>query len=174
MFIRKVPHKNKKNRKQYHTYKLVDSVRTDRGPRQRDILNLGVGFDLPKEQWKDLANCIEEHITGQKSIIDYPREIKALAKKYARKIIRTQAPVDEDKNSSPEYVTVDLNSTENEESRTIGAEYVIHQIIKELEIDRKLKGLGLSKMNIATSLGVIAGRMIVPGSERALYMEKMV
>jgi hypothetical protein len=28
-----------------------------------------VGFDLPKEQWKDLANCIEEIITGQKSFI---------------------------------------------------------------------------------------------------------
>ena len=70
MFIRKVNHKNKKNRQEYYTYKLVDSIRTERGPRQRVILNLGVDFDLPIEQRKDLANCIEEIITGQKSLID--------------------------------------------------------------------------------------------------------
>ena len=81
MFIRRVPHKNRKNRKEYYTYKLVDSIRTQRGPRQRVILNLGVGFDLPKEQWKDLANCIEEIITGQKSFIDYPKAIKTLARR---------------------------------------------------------------------------------------------
>ena len=76
MYIRRVPHKNTKTRKEYHTYKLVDSIRTERGPRQRDILNLGVSFDLPKEQWKDLANCIEGIITGQKPLFDYPEEIR--------------------------------------------------------------------------------------------------
>ena len=79
MFIRRVPHKDSKNRKEYYTYKLVESYRTERGPRQRDILNLGVGFNLPKEQWKDLANCIEEIITGQKSFIDYPKAIRTPA-----------------------------------------------------------------------------------------------
>lgn len=169
MFIRKVLHKNKKNRKEYYTFKLVDSVRTDRGPRQRDILNLGVDFDLPKEQWKDLSNCIEEIITGQKSIIDYPKKIKNLSIKYARKIVRTQASVVEDKDTPPDYVTVDINSMDNEEARTIGAEHVIYQTIKELEIDRKLQELGFGKMDLAASLGVIAGRMIVPGSERSTH-----
>ena len=92
MFIRKVNHKNKKNRKEYYTYKLVDSIRTERGPRQRVILNLGVDFDLPKEQWKDLANCIEEIITGQKSLIDYPKAIRSLARRYAKRIIREINP----------------------------------------------------------------------------------
>ena len=31
MFIRAVEHKNKKNHRKYRTYKLVDSVRTERG-----------------------------------------------------------------------------------------------------------------------------------------------
>ncbi len=90
MFIRKVPHKNRKNRKEYYTYKLVDSIRTERGPRQRDILNMGVDFDLPKEEWKYLVNCIEEILTGQKHLIDNPEEIRRLAGRYARKIIRGQ------------------------------------------------------------------------------------
>ncbi|MBW2143369.1 MAG: transposase, partial [Deltaproteobacteria bacterium] len=122
MFIRKVPHRDRKNRKEYYTYKLVESIRTERGPRQRDILNLGVGFDLPKEQWKDLANCTEEIITGQKSFIDYPKAIRSLAKKYARKIIREQASViDTGEDISPDYATIDLNSVEDEDARTVGA-----------------------------------------------------
>jgi len=59
MFIRTVEHKDKKNRKKYRTYKLVKSVQTERGPRHITVLNLGTDFNLPKEHWKDLANCIE-------------------------------------------------------------------------------------------------------------------
>ena len=170
MFIRRVPHRNKKNGKEYYTYKLVGSIRTERGPRQRDILNLRVDFDLPKEQWKDLANCIEEIITGQKTLIDYPKEIKALARRYARNIIRQQACITaEGEDIAPDYATIDVNSVENEEIRTVGAEYVVYQTIKELEIDRKLRELGFNRHQLAAALGVIAGRMIVPGSERATH-----
>jgi transposase len=170
MFIRRVPHKNRKNHKEYYTYKLVESIRTERGPRQRDILNLGVGFDLPKDKWKDLANCIEEIISGQKSLFDYPKEITTLARRYARKIIREQAPViAERQDIEPDYATIDLNSVEDEETRTVGAEHVVYETIKQLGIDRKLKELGLNRHQVAASLGVIAGRMIVPGSERATH-----
>ena len=170
MFIRRVPHKNKKNHKEYCTYKLVESIRTERGPRQRDVLNLGVDFHLPREQWKDLANCVEEILTGQKSLINYPKTIRTLARRYARRIIREQAPVNsEGEDTAPDYATIDLNSVENEEARTVGAEYVVYQTVRELEIDRKLKELGLNKHQIAAALGVIAGRMIAPGSERSTH-----
>jgi hypothetical protein len=170
MFIRKVPHKDKKNRKQYYTYKLVESFRTQRGPRQRDVLNLGVDFQLPKEQWKDLANCIEAIITKQKLLFDYPNEIRSLAKKYARTIIGQQSiAIDEDKDVISDYHTIDVNSIDNEDVRTVGAEHVVLETIKELDIDRKLKILGLNRLQISVALGVIAGRMIVPGSERATH-----
>ena len=170
MFIRRVSHKNRKNRKEYCTYKLVESIRTERGPRQRDVLNLGVNFDLPKEQWKDLANCIEEIITGQLPLIDYSKVIRTLARRYARKIIREQASVIAGREDvPPDYETIDINSVEDEEARTVGAEHVVYETIKELEIDRKLKELGLNRHQVAASLGVIAGRMIVPGSERSTH-----
>ena len=170
MFVRKVPHKNRKNRKEYHTYKLVESVRTERGPRQRDVLNMGVEFDLPKEQWKDFANCVEETITGQKHLIEYPDDIRKLAGRYARKIIRQQASVvDEGKDIAPSYETIDLNSVDSEEARRVGAEYVVYETIKELQIDQKLRELGLGKAQLAAALGVIAGRIIAPGSERSTH-----
>jgi len=170
MFIRKVPHKNAKTRKEYCTYKLVDSVRTERGPRQRTILNLGVDFSLPKEQWKDLANCIEEIITGQHSLIAYPKALRTLAAKYAKSIISQQADVIEESDDiAPDYATVDLNSVKNEEARTVGGEYVIYETIKALGIDQKLKELGFNRHQLAAAIGGIAGRMIVPGSERATH-----
>ena len=170
MFIRKVPHKNKKNRREYYTYKLVESIRTQRGPRQRDVLNLGVDFKLPREQWKELANCIEAIITGQRALFDYPKEIKTLAKKYARVIIRQQACViDAGEAVFSDYQIIDVNSVDNEDVRTVGAEHVIYETIKELEIDAKLRSLGLNRFQIAVALGVVAGRMIVPGSERATH-----
>jgi transposase len=170
MFIRKVLHKNKKSRKSYATYKLVESIRTERGPRQRDILNLGVDFELPKQQWKDLANCIEGIITGQKSLFDYSRKIQDLASKYAKTIIRRQASVvDEGEDAVADYETVDVNSVDNEQARSVGAEYVIYETIKEVELDGLLKSFGFNKHEISAALGVIAGRMIAPGSERATH-----
>jgi hypothetical protein len=170
MFIRKVPHKNKKNRRYYYTYKIVESIRTQRGPRQRDLLNLGVDFNLPREQWKELANCIEEIITGQKPLFDYPKKINALAKKYARAIIRQQAyAISDEEDVISDYQIVDVNSVDNEDARTVGAEHVVYETIKELEIDQKLRSLGLNRIQIAVALGIIAGRMIVPGSERATH-----
>ena len=170
MFIRAVEHKDNKNRRKYRTYKLVDSVRTERGPRQTTILNLGADFKLPKEHWKELANCIEEIITEQQTIFEYPKKIRTLAEQYARRIIQKQASViDEEKQSPPDYARVDLNSINNEQPRTAGAEHVVYETIKLLGIDKKLEELGLKPVDIAAIIGVLCGRMIVPGSERSTH-----
>ena len=176
MFIRKVPHKDKKTGKKYHTYKLVESVRTQRGPRQRDALNLGAEFDLPRDQWKDLANCIESIITGQQQLFDYPKEICKMARKYAKRIIRQQyGPLAAEADVSADYQSVDVNSVDNEDARTVGAEYAVYETIRELGIDRKLRSFGLNDRQLSVALGVIAGRLIAPGSERATHhwMQKL-
>jgi transposase len=170
MFIRKVPHKNKKNRREYFTYKLVESVRTERGPRQRDVLNLGVRFDLPRQQWKELANCIEGTLTGQRPLFDYPKKISTLARKYAREITRQQAQaIGEAEDVPSDYQVVDVNSVDNEDIRSVGAEHVVYETMRHLGLDRKLRSFGLTRMQLALTMGVIAGRMIAPGSERATH-----
>lgn len=118
--------------------------------------------------WKNLANCIEETITGQKRLIDYPETIRTLARRYTNRIIHRQAAA-ENEGVSPDYATVDLNSVDNEEARRVGAEHVVYETIKQLGIGRKLKEPGLSGYQIAAAIGTIAGRMIVPGSERATH-----
>lgn len=175
MFIREVTHIDKKNNVQYRTYKIVEAVRRDRGPRQRTLLNLGADFKLPKEQWKALANRVEDIIYGQQSLLDYPKEIETLARKYARKIIRRQSSVvlerkDSDPGYIPDYQTVDINSLENEQPRTVGAEHVVYHTVKELELDQKLLQLGFNKTSMEVAIGVISGRLIDPSSERATHV----
>lgn len=175
MFIREVNHTDKKNKTEYYTYKVVESLRTERGPRQRALLNLGTDFNLPKDQWKDLANRLEEIITGQESLFDYPREIETLAQRYARRIIRKQSSIIPKKDNTsteylPDYQTVDVNSLENEEARTVGAEHLVYHTIKELELDKILQGLGLNKPRIEEAIGVITARLVDPLSERATHI----
>jgi transposase len=173
MYVRKVSHYNKSNRVEYHTYKLVESVRTERGPRQRTLLNLGTDFNLPQGKWKEFANRVEEIITGQISLLDYPEEIENFAQNCARKIIHKQSSIIPEKKDSdylPDYQTVDVNSTENEQARTIGAEHVVYHTIKELELDRKLAELKFNKPHLEAALGVIAARLINPTSERKTHI----
>ena len=150
---------------------MVESVRTERGPRQRDILNLGADFNLPKDQWNDLANRVEEIIAGQGTLLRYPEEIETLAKKYAKKIVRKQSTIiPEKEEKTPDYQTVDINSVENEHPRTVGAEHVVYHTIKELELDRKFVELGFNKPHLEAAIGVIAARLINPASERATHV----
>lgn len=173
MYVRKVTHYNKSTQTEYHTYKLVESVRTERGPRQRTLINLKTDFTLPKDEWKDFANRVEELITGQMSLLTYSQEVETLAQKCAKSIIRKQAsemPAKKRLEYKPDYQTIDVNSTENEQIRTIGAEHVVYSAIKELELEKKLVDLNFSKPHLDAALGVIAGRLINPASERKTHL----
>jgi transposase len=134
------------------------------------VLNLGVRFDLPREQWKELANCIEGTLTGQRPLFDYPKKISTLARKYAREITRQQAQaIGEAEDVPSDYQVVDVNSVDNEDIRSVGAEHVVYETMRQLGLDRKLRSFGLTRMQLALTMGVIAGRMIAPGSERATH-----
>ena len=174
MYIRKVTHTDKKNRQDYHTFKLVESVRTERGPRQRAILNLGREFTLPEDQWKDLANRIEEIVTGQSPLFIYFAEIENLANRYARQITgdsrRSVLEGEARGADAPDYQRVDVGSVDHEHARSVGAEHVVYETIKELGLDEKLRDLGFNKPAVDAAIGVIAARLIAPGSERSTHV----
>ncbi len=173
MFIRESTHTDNRSGRKYRTYKLVESVRTERGPRQRTLLNIGAGFSLPQEQWKELANRIEAIISGQISLFPVPEEIERFAQMYAHKIIRRHGqkePAPAEENGKPDFQTVDINSLDHEQIRSVGGESVILAAIKELELDRTLEALGFNKPNVDAAIGVIAARLLAPASERATHL----
>ena len=86
MFIKEIEKKNKGYEKSFKYHRLMESYRTPRGPRQRTILNLGT-LDLPKNQWKSLADLIEAKVLGKKSLFEADKHIDELASHYANLII---------------------------------------------------------------------------------------
>jgi transposase len=136
-------------------------------------LNLGKDFPVPPEQWKELANRIEAIISGQMSLFPVPEEIERHARHYAKKVIRrhgqtAQEPVENIQ--KPDYQTVDVNSLDHEQIRSVGGESVVLETIRRLELDRKLEALEFNPPDIEAAIGVITARLLAPASERATHL----
>jgi len=169
MFIRKAVKTEKTTQKKYFSYQLVECVRTERGPRQRILLNLGSELDLNKEEQKLLANRIEELITGIIPIFPYSKKINSLAHSFAKVLIKKQSQILAPKPEEKEYHTVDLNTLKNENPRTIGIETIAYETIKELNLQKKLKDLNLSSRQIQLAIASITGKLSIAGSELSIY-----
>jgi len=167
MFIREVVKQNKGSKKKFIYHHLVESYRSDKGPRQRLLLDLGK-LTIPKSQWKRLANRIEEIVNGTPSLFEEEMEIEALARHYASLLMRkkmAQQP-EERHTEEPLYEEVDVNSVKVHEVRSIGGEHVALSMLRRLGWQELLQELGFSEHQIKLSELLIISRMLNPGSER--------
>jgi len=150
-------------------------MRTAKGPRQRTLLYLGSQIELPEGDHKLLAQRIEDIIVGNQPLLPYPEDIERLAQSYATKVVhRLSSPQDssestEDEGLEQEFVSIDINSIEKSEPRSVGAEHLMLQMANQLELPRKLRELGLSKTDASIALGSIIARAVFPESERSTY-----
>jgi transposase len=168
MFIRAKEKRNRGSDKVYYTHKLVESVRTEQGPRQRTLLSLGT-LELEQKQWKPLANRIEQLLTGQRSLVPLDENIEALAQHYAKLLVQKQmAEKNEFKQSEHDFQRVDVNALASSEGKSIGSEHVGLEAMKQLGFFKLFRQLKFKKniMDIAALL--IIGRLIHPSSEREL------
>jgi len=169
MFIREIKKKNKGYDTIFISHRLMESYRTERGPRQRTILQLGK-LDLPKAHWKLLADRIEALVYRQTSCVPAPEQVEQLAHHYANTIIHNgflgTASQDVVKSAPPTFESVDLSSLENTQCRTIGAEYVGWWMVRSLGLDQLFRQLGWSASQSQVAILAIVGRLVHPGSER--------
>jgi len=164
VFIRAITKKNRGYEKTFTYHRLMESIRTPKGPRQRILLNLGP-LDLPTEDWKALANRIEEIISAQASFIPPPPHIESLAEHYAQLLRQKEMRAIPAKEEA-EWERVNLNSLSQGELRTIGGEAVAYDAFKNLGFPRILAGLGLTEEHIHQAALLIIGRLLHPSSER--------
>ena len=128
MYIKKVKKQNAPGKKSYEYLHLVENVRTEKGPRQRFILNLGA-LDIPQDKYKELANCIEAMLSGQNSLFSPDPKIARYAQKAVRSILEKRSneeslPKTPDTPTVTDYQHIDAASIEASESRSLGPEYV--------------------------------------------------
>jgi transposase len=166
MFIKEISKQNRGYSRIFVSHRLMESYRTPRGPRQRKIIDLG-HLDIPRDDWKVLADRIEELLSGQQTFTTPPDHIETLAQHYAQLIRQKdmQSITDIEKPLS-DWERVDLNSFRPGQSRTIGGESIGYAAFQKLDFPRMLAKTGLGPEQIQQAALLIIGRLLHPGSER--------
>jgi hypothetical protein len=126
MYIRLTTQKH--NGETYATHRLVESYRNAQGKvRQQTLLNLGRHFAFPKEQWKLLADRIEEIRQGQQSFIELDPVIEKEAQRIAKLIISKFSETKENQNKNqtnsvtlPKKQQMDLDRIHTDEVSDLG------------------------------------------------------
>ena len=174
MFIRESKTRNKKSGKVYIKHSLVESVRTERGPRQRLVLTLG-RLAVDRVHWKELAVALEAFLSGKEELMflsgfELSEEVlseiartRAVARTHKARLggaraIRKDSP-------TPVYQQVDVTSVHCSDLRSLGPELMAHQAWELLEFERLLGRCGCLPRERALAATVIWGRLIKPGSD---------
>lgn len=175
MFIKKTSKTDLKTGKKYSAYHLVESMRTEKGPRQHILLYMGSEIEIPEGDHKLLAQRIEGIINGEQPLIPYPDDIERVAQRYASRVVdRLSISKDghvlhENEELEPEFVSINVNSIEKSNPRSVGAEDLMLKMANQLELPKQLKELGLSTRDASIALGSIIARAVHPDSERSTY-----
>ena len=165
MYIRKVKKKNGITKKEYEYLYLVENYRTDKGPRQKMILNLGK-IDLDPELYNPLATRIETLLYGQESLFPADDRIEEYAQQACQKLFHKKAANKKrQEQDNTNYQSVDINSTEVNEVRSYGPEHVCHTIWEELKLNDFFKRHGVPDTVLPVIEAIVVGRLIEPASE---------
>lgn len=182
MFIREIKKHLKRNGVdyQYIQHRLVESIRTEHGPRQQIVLNLGT-LSIPSEQYKTLANLIEENLlncTQSTLFTDVPDDLIGLARHFADVILQKRlkasfdSGVPDEKVESlpnklePAYETIDTNSIITSDSRSIGVEHIALTQLKEVGFFKAFERCLFTEKEQKYAAAQICARMVHPASER--------
>src|SRR5437764_7480703 len=135
MYIRKTVRRYKD--KIYVNFLLVESVLTDKGPRQKVICSLVDLSPRPPEQWLALARKLQDALTGQLSLPGMADEDPELQQLRHLLPVQTAPAVAGDTSPSPpgDLVSVHIDRVTYETPRPAGHIHVALQFRKRLGRD---------------------------------------
>lgn len=168
MYIRRTQQKHAKTAKVYQAFRLMESYRDSKGKAiSKLLLNLGVGFCIPQENWPELCERITDIYNGQEPLFNLDESIEQEAQRIAKILIRKNAQPTSTKQT--DFHSVDVNSLEHEDIRFVGAEYVGLHAAKQLGLEDILKETGFNQKQTNIALGSIIGRLVRPASEASTH-----
>lgn len=145
--------------KTYTNYLLVESVQTDRGPRQKTICSLGDLSPRPAKEWLRIAHKVENALIGQDEIFDETDE-------QVREIV--QKIKDKQGKGTDDLIMVRADSVTTEDHREAGPVHVGYRFWKRLAMDKILLSSGLSMKAVTLTCAMTLNRLIHPLSEHAM------
>jgi transposase len=164
MFIRQVSLRRRGKLYTYH--RLIESVRTPSGPRQRLIMSLG-RLEVPRPQWRLLAERIEEFLYSQQSLPFGSYELDAVAKQLAERIERKRQKQARGAEYKRQRLEIYPELSAATQLRQLGPEYVGQAFYRRLGIEGILQELGFSQKQCALAQVQVIGRLVEPHSELA-------
>lgn len=171
MYVRKTVRRYKD--RTYVNHLLVESVLTEKGPRQKVVCSLGDLSPKPPEEWLALARKLQDALTGQMSLpglADDDPELDRLIKSLpATAMPRGASSTSEVTITSPDdLVSVHFNRLTFEDSRPAGHIHVGYEFWKRLGLDEILGSLGFSAWLIKVTCMMTLNRLIHPAAEYAM------
>ncbi len=175
MYIKQIKKKNKNSDKVYTYYRLVHSYKVGKKIRHQNIIGLGKLEGVDKEYYTALSNRIEELITGTSSLL-FPNteefnKIEETAQIFADKIIKDKLFVADKKERKltkeveNNYQNIDTDTIEQEESKSIGGEWLIKQSFEKLGLPKILSEINIPDNQVDIAQILLSTKLLHPSSE---------
>ena len=173
VYIRESRVKNKKTGAVYVSHQLVETVQTEKGPRNRVLFHLG-RLSLDASRRKELAAMFAARLSGQTALPEFSDpELSAIVDAAVRdnKIHRKKRGPKRDPASSRPRGTAVLSpdSLVFSNSRSAGPELAAYAAWEQLGMDEILLSAGFSRREVALACAVVIGRLVAPGSDRSSH-----
>ena len=111
---------------------------------------------FPKKHWSTLTNRITEILNGQQTFLTIDRAIENVVSDCAKQIVTNKK--DDEPRSGNDYRTVNVDSLNIYNPRSIGCEHVVLEALRSLELDTLLANLGFNNTQASLAIGSIIGR----------------
>ena len=173
MYIRESRVKNKKTGVVYVSHQLVETVQTDKGPRNRVLFHLG-RLSLDPSRRKTLADLFAARLAGQSSLPGLADpELLAIVDAAVRdnKIHQKKRGPKKDPAASRPRGTAVLSpdSLVLSNSRSAGPEIAAYTAWEQLGMDEILLAAGLSRRELRLACAIVIGRLVAPGSDLSTH-----
>ena len=173
MYIRESRVKNKKTGAVYVSHQLVETVQTDKGPRNRVLFHLG-RLSLDPSRRKTLADLFAARLAGQSSLPGLANpELLAIVESAVRnnKIHQKKRGPKKDPAASRPRGTAVLSpdSLVLSNSRSAGPEIAAYTAWEQLGMDEILLSAGFSRRELRLACAVVIGRLVAPGSDLSTH-----
>ena len=170
VFIRETRTKNLKSGTVYKKHQLVEAIRTESGPRQRIVMELGT-LDIDKQEFKKLASLLSSRLSGKDSLFDDDSRLSKVADSLVSQFnFKEDAEKEKTKRrQSSNFQKVDLASATTSFNRSLGPELVAVEFFKRVGLDDILKSLKLTLKQESLIKAQVIARLISPGSELSTH-----
>ena len=172
MFVR--AHKYRlENGQVRHGFALLESRRVEGQPSHITLLNLGQEFNIPKQDWPELAKQVVARLKGQPCIPfkeereSFRNAVEDIVKRLLDKGYDIHA-----KHPDPRD-TILTDKVVHPDAKTVGGERLALEALRLLGMEALLRELDFPENHIKLACALIVGRMLSPGSERHTHQWMM-